>query len=197
MNMQSLGIQAPPRLAPRSSRRPERGTVLWLMGPTSAGKSTLASHAVAALRMRAVPVIGYDGDEIRDLFGPQLGFSAEDRLRVVEALAHLANRAADAGLHVVASALTAGQEARDHIRANIEHLKIGYVACSIETCARRDPKGLYGKAKRGEIDTLVGYNSVYRAPKKPDLYLDTEQHSLDELVHRIVCFVMEAEPNAV
>jgi adenylylsulfate kinase len=164
---------------------PPRGTVLWLMGPTSAGKTTLATRVVAHLRRRHIPVVFYDGDEVRAFFGPDFGFSAEERFRVVSVLAHLANKAAEAGLHVVVAAVTAGQEARDFIRANVRNLKIGYISCSIYTCAQRDPKGLYRKAINGEIDTLIGYNGQYRAPDSPDLVLDTERHSVDELVSQI------------
>ncbi|WP_192183000.1 adenylyl-sulfate kinase [Mesorhizobium amorphae] len=172
---------------PRQDREyPEPGTVLWLLGPTSAGKTTLAMRVVADLRGLGVPVILFDGDEVRGFFGADLGFGTDSRLRVVSVLVHLANKAADAGLHVVVAALTAGQDAREHVRENVRNLTIGYVACSVETCAQRDPKGLYRKAISGEIDTLIGYNSEYRPPDSPDLVLDTETHSVDELAARIV-----------
>jgi adenylylsulfate kinase-like enzyme len=165
---------------------PRPGTVLWLLGPTSAGKTTLATRVVADLQKEAIPAILFDGDEVRDFFGADFGFGAENRLRVVSILVHLANKAADAGFHVVVAALTAGQDAREHVRAHVRNLTIGYVACSAQTCARKDPKGLYRKAMRGEIDTLIGYNSAYQPPDRPDLVLDTESHSLDELAARIV-----------
>ncbi len=164
----------------------EPGTVLWLLGPTSAGKTTLGTRVVADLREHGIPAILFDGDEVRGFFGSDLGFGAESRLHVVSILVHLANKAADAGLHVVVAALTAGEDAREYVRVNVRNLTIGYVACSIGTCARRDPKGLYRKAMRGEIDTLIGYNSEYRPPEYPDLVLDTESFSLDELAERIV-----------
>ena|SRR5688572_5413323 len=173
--------------APRQGRGySQPGTVLWLLGPTSAGKTTLATRVVADLRKHGVPAILFDGDEVRGFFGADLGFGADSRLRVVSLLVHLANKAAGAGLHVVVAALTAGQDARDYVRANVRNLTIGYVVCSIEACARRDPKGLYRKAMAGEIDTLIGYNSEYRPPDGPDLVLDTESHSVDELATRIV-----------
>ena len=165
---------------------PRPGTVLWLMGPTSAGKTTLATRAVEQLRQGGIPAIFYDGDEIRDFFGSDFGFSAQARLRVVSVLAHLANKAAEAGLHVVVAAVTAGQDARDYVRENVKNLKVGYISCSIDTCAQRDPKGLYRKAISGEIDTLIGYNGEYRPPVSPDLVLNTERDSVDELVSRIV-----------
>ncbi|TGV46686.1 adenylyl-sulfate kinase, partial [Mesorhizobium sp. M2D.F.Ca.ET.160.01.1.1] len=95
-------------------------------------------------------------DEVRGLFGADLGFGADSRLRVVSVLVHLANKAADAGLRVVVAALTAGQDAFQYVRENVTNLTIGYVACSVQTCAQRDPKGLYRKAMSGEIDTLIG-----------------------------------------
>jgi adenylylsulfate kinase len=165
---------------------PQSGTVLWLLGPTSAGKTTLATRLVAHLRKSGVPAIFYDGDEVRDFFGSDFGFSTKERFRVVSVLTHLANKAAESGLHVVVAAVTAGQDARDYVRANVRNLKIGYISCSIDTCAQRDPKGLYRKAISGEIDTLIGYNGEYRPPDSPDLVLDTESFSVDELVSRIV-----------
>jgi adenylylsulfate kinase len=170
---------------------PQSGTVLWLMGPTSAGKTTLASRLVAHLRQSGVPAIFYDGDEIRDFFGSNLGFTSQERFRVVSVLAHLANKAADAGLHVVVAAVTASQDARDYVRDNVRNLKVGYISCSIDTCAQRDPKGLYRKAISGEIDTLIGYNGEYRAPVSPDLVLDTEAYSVDELVSQIVALYVK------
>jgi adenylylsulfate kinase-like enzyme len=167
------------------------------MGPTSAGKSTLATRAVATLRQNGVPAIFYDGDEVRSYFGPAFGFSAENRFRVVAALAHLANKAAQAGLQVIVAALTAGEDSRDYVRENVENLMIGYVSCSIDVCAKRDPKGLYRKAINGEIDTLVGYNIEYRPPEGPDLILDTEVFSVEELVSRIVGLCSEYQPTPV
>ena len=178
---------------------PRVGTVLWLMGPTSAGKTTLGTRIVARLRQEGKLAVLYDGDEVRDFFGPGFGFGAEHRLRVVSVLACLANKASQAGLHVVVAALTAGEDARNHVRTNVQNLRIGHVACSVDACARRDPKGLYGRAKRGEIDTLIGFNSEYRAPDSPDIVLDTESYSVGELASRAVAalFVQSSAPAAV
>ena len=81
--------------------------VLWLLGPTSSGKTTIANDLLVSLRNKRTPVIHYDGDEIRDLFGETISFSAEDRHKVVSTIVHLANKASDAGLNVIVSALTA------------------------------------------------------------------------------------------
>lgn len=180
------GMQALDPEVRRGHSDPQGGSVLWLLGPTSAGKTTLATRVVADLRKNGIPAILFDGDEVRDFFGEGLGFGTGSRLRVVSVLVHLANKAADAGLNVVVAALTAGQDARDYVRENVKNLTLGYVCCSIQGCAQRDPKGLYRRAMRGEIDTLIGYNSAYQPPDDPDLVLDTEVHSLEELAGRIV-----------
>ncbi len=156
--------------------------VLWLMGPTSSGKTTIATQLLADLRKKSVPVIHFDGDEVRDFFGDFLGFSEKERFRVVHTIVHLANKSVDAGLNVIVSALTANNDARQFIQENVHNLIVGYVKCSIEECARRDPKGLYSKAKNGQIDTLIGFNQEYLAPECPDIILDTENKTLEEII---------------
>ncbi|MGI9423544.1 MAG: adenylyl-sulfate kinase [Hyphomicrobiaceae bacterium] len=183
---QHLGILQQPRLG-----HTQAGSVLWLLGPTSSGKTTLATRAIAKLRHNGVPAVLFDGDEVRGFFGPDYGFDPDHRLRVVSVLVHLANKAAAAGLHVIVAALTAGNEAREYVRDNVNNLKMGYVSCSIATCAQRDPKGLYAKAILGEIETLVGYNSAYRPLDNPDIVLDTELNSVDDLVSLIVAPYLE------
>lgn len=159
--------------------------IVWLLGPTAAGKTTIAEALARRLRDRAVPVIHFDGDEVRDWFGPELGFAADDRLRVVRVLVDLANKGTAAGLTVVVSALTAHDEARAYVRQNLENLITAYITCSVETSASRDPKGLYAQARRGEIDTLIGYDAPYPPPDDPDLVIDTERLPVADAVRLI------------
>jgi len=159
---------------------------LWLMGPTSSGKSTIAEQFVRELVKNNATIIHYDGDEIRDFFDKDFGFNENNRGRVVETLAHLAKKANDAGINVIVSALTAHQSSREYISSNIPNLLVGYVTCPIDVCAERDPKGLYKMAKNGEIDTLIGYNSKYIAPTTPDIILDTESQNVEENVQRLI-----------
>ena len=158
---------------------------LWLMGPTSSGKSTLAEAYLDRLKIRDIPCIHFDGDEVRDLFGKQLGFRNKDRLSVVSTIVYLANKARGAGLNVIVSALTANPDTRKFVSKNLCNAIIGYVKCSISTCAERDPKGLYSKAKSGEITTLIGWDKKYYPPDKPDLILDTECHNVSTLLDQI------------
>jgi adenylylsulfate kinase-like enzyme len=156
------------------------------MGPTSSGKTTVSNAVVARLRDAGTPIIHFDGDEVRDFFGDTLGFKPEDRLRVVGTLIHLADKVSEAGTNVLVFALTANPDARKLLKDRLGDAAIGYIQCSIDACAARDPKGLYAKAKSGEIDTLIGYNTEYPAPKNPDIVLDTENNPLDALVDQIV-----------
>ena len=165
--------------------------VLWLLGPTSSGKTTIANHFKNVLKDEEVPVIHYDGDEVRNFFGSDLGFSKLERLKVVKTLVHLSNKATEAGLNVVVSALTANPDARDYVIKNVKNLIVGYLQCSIEVCMQRDPKGLYRKAQRGDIDTLIGFNNIYMAPKNPDIVLDTERCSPAMIVVEVKRFICQ------
>ena len=166
--------------------------VLWLLGPTSSGKTTLAEYCVKEMCKQNHPCIHYDGDEIRDFFGSTLDFSEESRLRVVRTLVHLSNKTAKAGLNVVVSALTANEDARIYVKKNVNNLILGYVKCPIEICALRDPKGLYQKAFNKEIDTLIGVNRPYIEPDNPDIILYSGQSSLAAIYKQIIEYLNTA-----
>lgn len=168
------------------------GRVLWILGPTSSGKTTLAECFLEQWRHLGVPTIHYDGDEVREFFGSSHGFEAQDRLRVVRTLTLLANKAAEARMLCIVSALTAHSDARLYIRDNIPSLITGYVNCSIDECARRDPKGLYASAQRGEIDTLIGWSSPYEEPSDPDIVFDTQRRQPLELFQLADAFLRKA-----
>ena len=156
------------------------------MGPTSGGKTTIAKHLLGHLRVDGWPCMHFDGDEVRNFFSEDLGFKVSDRLRVVGTLAHLASKTSDAGVNVIVSALTASEDARRLVLDTVDKLIIVYVRCSIETCQARDPKGLYARARNGEIDTLIGVNSEYVPPENPDIVIDTETLSPADAVDAIM-----------
>lgn len=168
------------------------GFALWLMGPTSSGKTTLAELLIRRLLDEGAAAINYDGDEVRNFFGDSHGFAPADRLRVVSTLAHLANKATASGVNVVVSALTANDGARQLVRDTVSGLIVCYVKCPIEVCADRDPKGLYAKARNGEIDTLIGVNSEYRPPENPNIVIDTEALSPRQAIDAIVGYLHQA-----
>ncbi|WP_432738075.1 adenylyl-sulfate kinase [Maridesulfovibrio sp. FT414] len=164
---------------------------LWIMGPTSAGKTTVAKKLVRKLNAYGCPTLHVDGDEVRALFGKEMGFSPDERLRVVNACLFVLKKAQEANVSVVVSALTAEDSARSLVLELVPRVVICYLSCPIEICAQRDPKGLYLMARRGEIDTLVGYNSEYKAPDSYDLAIDTSSTSIDDAVQIVIDFISD------
>lgn len=174
-----------------------RPFVLWIIGPTSAGKTTIGKSFVEDMRTADIPSIHYDGDEIRSFFGDALGFRSEDRLRAVSTCAHLAIKAAEAGLNVVVSALTANDDARNYIKENVPNLVLTYLKCPIDVCVERDSRGLYRKVREGEIDrkTLIGLDKPYAAPDDPEITIDTSKHNPEESILAIKKSLTEAGYN--
>ena len=158
--------------------------VFWILGPTSSGKTTIGKMLVQEMRITNIPAIHYDGDEIRSFFGKTLGFEAQDRLRAVSICAHLANKATDAGLNTVVSALTANDDARDYISDNVSNIILIYLKCPIEICIKRDSRGLYQGVKEGKIDpkTVIGLVEPYPPPSNPDLIIATNKNTPEESV---------------
>ena len=169
----------------------KNGVVIWIMGPTSAGKTTLAKAFVNTIKKSKVPVYHLDGDEIRSSFGSQHSFSADARLQVVKNIVHHANKMAKEGHNVIVSALTAHEDARAFVHAHIEDLTIVYLDCPIEECVRRDPKGLYAESLNGKVDTVIGLNSKYNPPGKIDISIDTNKLSVEACVDLLVNYVLK------
>lgn len=161
------------------------------MGPTSSGKTTIGEDLNRKLRGKNILTIHYDGDEVRDFFGSDFGFGGHNRLQVVKTLVYLANKAVEAGLNVVVSALTANDDARSYVQSQCCNLITAYIKCSISTCADRDPKGLYKKAQQGEIKTLIGFHTEYLAPSDPDVVVETETASLEKCSEQLIKYLSD------
>jgi len=164
--------------------------VLWLLGPTSAGKTTLGRALCKLLRRElTVPVLHLDGDEIRDIFDGAADFSPEGRLRVVRGLVMMADKASEAGVLAIVSALTANENARNFIRRSLPTVLTAYVSCPQSVCMARDPKGLYRQAAAGEIDTLIGFNTPYIPPADPEIVIDTGVNDTQTCVSQLASFI--------
>ena len=162
--------------------------IFWILGPTASGKTSIGEIFAKILSENDMPVIHYDGDEIRHLLGPNLGFESQDRLTVVSIIGYLANKSLRSGMNVVVSALTANDDARHYIRNHVDNIIIIYLECNIEKCIERDYKGLYRKALNGEIETLIGINTEYVPFKKPDIILKSENKTIDECAQELLEF---------
>lgn len=173
------------KMLPRSAKEDllgQKGTVIWLYGLSGSGKSTLANLLERRLHEEGRFVKVLDGDNIRSGLNSNLGFSDEDRLENIRRVSEVAKLFADSGAIVVTSFITPNNELRRLARAVLgdDDLLEVYVKASFETCATRDPKGLYAKANAGEVKQFTGKDSAFEEPDRPDLVIDTEKSGEEE-----------------
>jgi adenylyl-sulfate kinase len=162
---------------------------LWFMGLPASGKSTLAKRIEEHLREAGVDVENLDGDEIRKNMHPDLGFTREDRATNNRRTAFICKLLNRNGIACVTGMITPFRESQQEIRDIIEptgKVVLIYVKCSVEECARRDPKGLYEKAQEGKIQNFTGVNHPFQEPHNPDIVVDTEEESEEKCVEHIL-----------
>ena len=167
----------------------QRGKVLWMYGLSGSGKSTLVSGLEQRLYKEGGFTQVLDGDCMRSGLNRDLGFSDADRLENIRRVAEVARLLKDNGVIVLAAFITPSRKMREQARSIIgtkDFLEI-YLKCSLEACAQRDVKGLYAKAKAGEVASFTGYGSDFEAPESgtADLVLDTEALSSAECVDQL------------
>jgi len=162
------------------------GFVVWLTGLPGSGKTTIARQLEPELRKLGWPVEVLDGDEIRQNLSKGLGFTREDRETHLTRVTYVAKLLSRNGVAVIAAFISPYRSIRDYARKETTNFMEVYVKCSVETCAQRDPKGLYKKASSGEIKDLTGPQDVYEEPLNPGLVLDTERLSVAQSVDAIL-----------
>jgi bifunctional enzyme CysN/CysC len=155
--------------------RPSRGATVWLTGLSGSGKSTVAVAAERALVHAGRPAYVLDGDNLRHGLNGDLGFSAADRSENVRRVGHVASLLADAGVVVLVPLVSPYRADRElvrslHVEAELPFVEV-FVDTPIELCEQRDPKGLYAKARAGEIKGFTGIDDPYEAPLHPELVL--------------------------
>ena len=169
-----------------------RGFTLWLTGLSGAGKSTLASALADRLRADGSAVEVLDGDEVREHLSKGLSFSREDRDINVRRIAYVAKLLCRNGVAVITAAISPYRAAREEARREIGDAFVEvYVNASLETCIRRDVKGLYGKALAGTITAFTGVSDPYEPPEDPELVLETEQQSPEQSAQQILTYLEE------
>lgn len=159
--------------------------VVWFTGLSGSGKSTVSGKVAELLRARGYRVETLDGDSIRDIF-PSTGFSRPERDAHIKRVGYLASRLEQHGVFVVASFVSPYRESRDFVRGLCSRFIEVHVSTPLEVCEQRDVKGLYAKARRGEITQFTGIDDPYEAPEAPELVLDTSEISLDEASRRVL-----------
>jgi len=168
-----------------------RAAVIWLTGLPSSGKSTIAVELQSALFQRRCQVYVLDGDNVRHGLNKNLGFSPEDRAENIRRIGEVAKLFADAGFLVITSFISPYREDRDAVRALVqkgEFIEI-FVQTSIEECERRDPKGLYKKARAGEVKGFTGISAPYEEPENPEIIVNTENETKEESAQYIVNYL--------
>lgn len=174
----------------RWARNGHRGAVLWLTGLSGAGKSTIAVAAERRLFDLGYNVFVLDGDNLRHGLNANLGFSPEDRAENIRRAGEVAALFAEAGMVVIASFISPYVADRERARkAGGDSFHEVYVSAPLEVCERRDPKGLYRRARTGEIPEFTGISAPYEPPGAPDLLLDTAVLGADDAVDRLVEYV--------
>lgn len=166
----------------------QRGTMLWFTGLSGSGKSTIAIALERELHKRGLLCRILDGDNIRTGINANLGFSAEDRRENIRRVAEVGKLFVDTGIITIAAFVSPTEELRkiaEHIIGE-EDFKEIYVSTPIAECERRDVKGLYARARRGEVKNFTGISAPFEAPEHPALSLDTSVLSLEESVNKLL-----------
>lgn len=169
----------------RFGRHLIRPTVIWFTGLSGAGKSTVATGVAESLARRGYKVEQLDGDTIRSMF-PTTGFTRPERDAHVRRVGYLASRLEKNGVFVVASLVSPYEESRRFVRSICENFIEVYVATPLQECERRDVKGLYSKARAGEIQNFTGVSDPYEPPTAPELTLDTTGQTLEQSVGKVM-----------
>lgn len=171
----------------------QKGVVLWFTGLSACGKSTIANEVAYQLHQAGKLTYVLDGDNIRHGLNKNLGFSPEDREENIRRISEVANLFADAGAIGITAFISPYRKDRDFCRSlsgDGRFVEI-FVKASIETCEDRDPKGLYKKAKSGEIKEFTGISAPYEEPLKPEILLDSDTLAIEEEVKAVMEYLKE------
>ncbi|MBU0976382.1 MAG: adenylyl-sulfate kinase [Patescibacteria group bacterium] len=170
----------------------QKGVVYWMTGLSGSGKSTIAIEAEHILHDKGKFVVVLDGDNVRHGLNSNLGFSEEDRSENLRRLAEVAKLFAENGIIVITSFISPTKEAREKAREIISQTAAFheiYVKCELEECENRDPKGLYKKARAGEIKEFTGIDAPFEEPRKPELVIYTGKEEIAESVEELVTYI--------
>lgn len=181
--------------ADREQLLKQRGMVLWFTGLSGSGKSTIAVALEQALHADDHLCYRLDGDNIRHGLNKDLGFSPEDRNENIRRIGEVSKLFADAGVIVMTSFISPYRSDRDMVRALVPAGRFVevYVQCPVEVCEERDPKGLYKKARAGEIAEFTGVSAPYEEPVNPEVTINTSTSSVEAAVEQLVQYLRDKE----
>jgi adenylylsulfate kinase len=179
----------------RATAHGHRGAVLWLTGLSGSGKSTIGHRVERMLIERGAFAYVLDGDNIRHGLNRDLGFSPEDRVENIRRIGEVARLFADAGALVLSAFISPYRQDRDRVRALMgpgEFIEV-FVDTPLEICEARDPKGLYKKARAGEISNFTGLDAPYEAPETPEVHVETADLSVDEAASQVIRYLEQQQ----
>ena len=162
--------------------------VIWFTGLSGAGKTTLAEKLAVYLKAKGEKCELLDGDTVRNIF-PQTGFTKKDRDEHVKRMGFLASMLERNGVTVLASFISPYRESRDFVRKMCRNFVEVYVSTSIEVCEKRDVKGLYRKARNGEIKSFTGIDDPYEPPLNPEITINTAEETVEESLERLINYL--------
>ena len=170
----------------------QKGVMIWFTGLSGSGKSTVAIALERELQQRGLLCRILDGDNIRTGINNNLGFTAEDRVENIRRIAEVGKLFVDTGIITLAAFISPNNELRkmaSHIIGENDFIEV-YVSTPLEECERRDVKGLYAKARRGEIKNFTGISAPFEAPDNPQITLDTSKLSVEESVKILLDYIL-------
>jgi adenylylsulfate kinase len=165
--------------------------LIWVTGLSGSGKSTIANELQNTLHKKGIKTYILDGDNIRNGINYNLSFSPEDRAENNRRIAEISKLFIDAGIVVIAAFISPYQKDRKEVKNIVSPSNFVevFVNTSLEECEKRDVKGLYKKARKGEIKNFTGISAPYEAPQNPDVEIKTEEETVEESVHKIITHI--------
>ena len=178
--------------AKRETNLGQKGLLIWITGLSGSGKSTIGSALESSLYNLGKATYLLDGDNLRHGINSDLGFSDIDRIENIRRIGEISKLFVDAGLITIATFVSPFKKDRNFVRSLLGDYFIEvYIDCDLDTCIKRDPKGLYEKALSGEIPQFTGISSPYEKPDKPELVINTIDDSIEESINKIITFIKE------
>ncbi|MDN4492917.1 adenylyl-sulfate kinase [Ureibacillus aquaedulcis] len=179
----------------RKEKNNHHSFILWFTGLSASGKSSIANALARVLFERGNQTFVLDGDNIRHGLNKDLGFDEDSRKENIRRIGEVSKLFVESGQIVLTAFISPYQEDRDVVRALVEDGEFieVYVKCSVEECERRDPKGLYKKARNEEIKNFTGISAPYEAPVNPEIVVDSENFSIEECAKQLIQILTEKE----
>jgi len=178
----------------REQQKGHKGAVVWCTGLSGAGKSTIVNELDFQLNSRGIHTYVLDGDNVRAGLNSDLGFSACDREENIRRIGEVARLCADAGLLILTAFISPYRKDRDKARALLPEGRFieVYVKCALDKAEARDPKGLYKKARAGEIEQFTGVNDPYEEPMHPEIVIDTVKMNVENAVQTVIVYLQNS-----